>query len=98
MQSKRQIMKFFRVISQVMWLNGEQTNDSRTISVLIHSVVTWLGIQSVVYIPVRAPFSLLPVSQWRLLGGIEYPLWLNSLDVFFRSFFERRISSFFSSP
>jgi len=43
-------VKFFRVIRRVYWLTGEQTNVSRTISVLILRVVTWLGIQSVVYI------------------------------------------------
>jgi len=32
-------VKFFRVISWVEWLNGEQTNVSRTISVLLLRVV-----------------------------------------------------------
>jgi hypothetical protein len=82
-------VKFFQVISQVKWVNGEQTNMSRTISVLIFSVVTWLGFQSVVSKPVGALCSLLPTSQWRLLGGIECPLLLSSLHVFFWSFFEK---------
>jgi hypothetical protein len=33
-------VKFFWVISRVEWLNGEQTNVSRTISVLTLRVVT----------------------------------------------------------
>jgi hypothetical protein len=41
-------VKFFHVISWVEWLNGEQTNVSRTISLLIIRAVTWLGIQSII--------------------------------------------------
>jgi len=35
-------VKFFRVSSRVEWLNGEQTNISKTISVLIIRTMTWL--------------------------------------------------------
>jgi hypothetical protein len=35
-------LKFFKVIGRVKWLYGEQTNVSKTISVLILRVVTWL--------------------------------------------------------
>jgi F420-0:gamma-glutamyl ligase len=41
-------VKFFQVITQVEWLNSEQTNMLKTISVLILRVVMWLGIQSIV--------------------------------------------------
>jgi hypothetical protein len=61
-----------------------------------HQIWMWLGIQSAVYIPVRAPCSLLPASQWKLLGGTECPLWLSSVDVFW-SFCDCQISRFFSS-
>jgi hypothetical protein len=35
------MMKFSRAISQVKWLSGEQTNVSKTISVLVLRVLVW---------------------------------------------------------
>jgi hypothetical protein len=35
------MMKFFRAISRVKWLSGEQTNVSKTISVLVLRVLVW---------------------------------------------------------
>jgi hypothetical protein len=36
------LMKFSRAISRVKWLSGEQTNVSKTISVLVLRVLVWL--------------------------------------------------------
>jgi len=57
------VVKFFQVISQVEWLNSEQTNVLSTISVLILRVVAWLGIQSIFCIPAQALCSLLQQTQ-----------------------------------
>jgi hypothetical protein len=90
-------VRFFQNISRVEWLNSEQTNVLRIIYVLILMDVMWLGIQSVIYTPIWALCLLLPTGQWRLLGGIECPLWLSSLDFFLWSFFKHWMLSFSSS-
>jgi hypothetical protein len=55
-------MKFSGTISPVKWLNGGGGNVSKAISVLVLRVLIWmwLGTQSVLFIPVRAPCSHRP--------------------------------------
>jgi hypothetical protein len=66
-------------------LKGSMVGCRRTVPLFIYTLAFALQlrkstenlsqIQSVVSIPARAPYSLFPGSQWKLLGGIECPIW-----------------------